>query len=186
MKNQYRKNEKQEIIHKLHIITNNQIIYGNHSYAYSSLQKIYSEASGLFTSLGNGFLVHMYTASSVICWEAICVDCIHQKQESTIFQIEKRINNFFLDSLAQKGQQKLGTKPGQARTGPQPSLGGDYSRRSALFAFSIEFLFSHSYSQACTPMGTTNRRHRLHVCMDGDDGKQLNYLLFDWGIELSL
>ena len=47
---------------------------------------------------------------------------IRNKNEgSTIFLIEKRINNFFLDSLAQKGQQKLGTKPRQARgTGPQP------------------------------------------------------------------
>jgi hypothetical protein len=152
----------------LHIITDNQIIYGNHSCAYSSLQKIYSEASGLFTQClwATGFqctcILHSFFCNllgSHLCW---------------LYTSEIRINHFFdwkknqqflFGFISTKGSAKIGnqTKAGKRDWATALGLGRDYSRLSALFAFSIEFLFSHSYSQACILMGTPNRRHRLHV-----------------------
>lgn len=50
-------------------------------------------------SLGIGFPVHRYTASSVICWEAICVDYIKKENVKNIIRITKsQLNNMHVSS----------------------------------------------------------------------------------------
>lgn len=112
-----------------------------------------------------------------------------------LYTSEIRINHFFdwkknqqflFGFISTKGSAKIGnqTKAGKRDWATALGLGRDYSRLSALFAFSIEFLFSHSYSQACILMGTPNRRHRLHVY--GWRWRKTTLLatfwLGDWGI----